>query len=170
MDGLAGAQTVLITMISSAKRETRATNKNCDDLMTKNWISTNFIQNLNIFTWEDTFDKPPEKCKSFCCGLKHCWAGSSGGTKQVAFYHIQPMMLLLCVAHLHLMAENRDDSRFTSSQWETVLLCNNVSHWLGASLESITMIGHIITTVTQIAAGIFNSHMMPVLQLTALSH
>ena len=25
---------------------------------------------------------------------------------------------------------------FASSQWETALLCNDVSHWLGASLES----------------------------------
>ena len=31
---------------------------------------------------------------------------------------------------------NRDHSRFAPSEWETVLLCNDVSHWLGASLES----------------------------------
>ena len=30
----------------------------------------------------------------------------------------------------------RDDSRFVPNQWETALLCNDVSHWLGASLES----------------------------------
>ena len=30
----------------------------------------------------------------------------------------------------------RANSRFTPSQWETPLLCNDVSHWLGASLES----------------------------------
>ena len=30
----------------------------------------------------------------------------------------------------------RADSRFAPSQWETALLCNDVSHWLGASLES----------------------------------
>ena len=30
----------------------------------------------------------------------------------------------------------RADSRFAPSQWETALLCNNVSHWLGANLES----------------------------------
>ena len=30
----------------------------------------------------------------------------------------------------------RADSRFVPSQWETVLHCNGVSHWLGASLES----------------------------------
>ena len=28
------------------------------------------------------------------------------------------------------------DSRFAPSQWETPLLCNGVSHWLGTSLES----------------------------------
>ena len=27
-------------------------------------------------------------------------------------------------------------TRFATSQWETALLCNGVSHWLGASLES----------------------------------
>ena len=30
----------------------------------------------------------------------------------------------------------RADSRFAPSQWETALLCNDVSHWLGASIES----------------------------------
>ena len=30
----------------------------------------------------------------------------------------------------------RADSRFAPSQWETALLCNDVSHWLGASLDS----------------------------------
>ena len=30
----------------------------------------------------------------------------------------------------------RADSRFAPSQWETALLCNEVSHWLGASPES----------------------------------
>ena len=30
----------------------------------------------------------------------------------------------------------RAESRFSLSQWETALLCNDVSHWLGANLES----------------------------------
>ena len=30
----------------------------------------------------------------------------------------------------------RADSRFAPSQWKTALLCNDVSNWLGASLES----------------------------------
>ena len=33
----------------------------------------------------------------------------------------------------------RADSRFAPSHWETALLCNDVSHWLGASLESATV-------------------------------
>ena len=28
------------------------------------------------------------------------------------------------------------NSRFAPSQWETALLCNDISHWLGANLES----------------------------------
>ena len=31
---------------------------------------------------------------------------------------------------------SRADSRIAPTQWETALLCNDVSHWLGASLES----------------------------------
>ena len=30
----------------------------------------------------------------------------------------------------------RADSRFVHSQWEMALLCNDISHWLGANLES----------------------------------
>ena len=30
----------------------------------------------------------------------------------------------------------RADSRFAPSQWESALLCNNVSHWLAINLES----------------------------------
>ena len=32
--------------------------------------------------------------------------------------------------------DRKADSRFASSQRETALLCNDVSYWLGASLES----------------------------------
>ena len=34
----------------------------------------------------------------------------------------------------------RADSRFAPSQWETALLCNDVSHWLGTSLESALVV------------------------------
>ena len=32
---------------------------------------------------------------------------------------------------------DRADSRFAPIKWETALLCNDVSHWLGANLESV---------------------------------
>ena len=35
-----------------------------------------------------------------------------------------------------LLTQYRADSRIAPSQWETALLCNDVSHWLGAWLES----------------------------------
>ena len=33
----------------------------------------------------------------------------------------------------------RADSRFAPSQWDTMVLCNDASHWLGANLESALM-------------------------------
>ena len=40
------------------------------------------------------------------------------------------------VQYISWFIHTRADSRFAPSQWETALLCNDVSHWLGASLES----------------------------------
>ena len=38
---------------------------------------------------------------------------------------------------MQLISTNyRADSRFVPNQWETALHCNDVSHWLGASLDS----------------------------------
>ena len=37
-------------------------------------------------------------------------------------------------------AGHRADSRFAPSQWETTLLCNDVSHWLGENLESAMLV------------------------------
>ena len=49
------------------------------------------------------------------------------------------------------------DSRFAPSQWETALLCNDVSHWLGANLESallpFMMYWRIAFRVTLLALG-----------------
>ena len=44
-----------------------------------------------------------------------------------------------CTAFLNSLSSGsilRADSRFAPSQWETALLCNDVSYWLGANLES----------------------------------
>ena len=49
---------------------------------------------------------------------------------------------------LWLPCNGRADSRFAPSQWETALLCNDVSHWLGASLESALNGVNVIETKT----------------------
>ena len=41
-----------------------------------------------------------------------------------------------------MMTWFRADSRFARSQWETALLCNDVSHWLCTSLESALLFDH----------------------------
>ena len=41
-----------------------------------------------------------------------------------------------CVNIKPWRCEYRADSRFVPSQWETPLLCNDVSHWLGTNIES----------------------------------
>ena len=46
------------------------------------------------------------------------------------------LILGLCPANERRRYNNRADSMFAPSQWETVLLCNDVSHWLGANLET----------------------------------
>ena len=38
------------------------------------------------------------------------------------------------------MPRCRADARFARSQWEAVLLCNDVSHWLGTTLESTLVV------------------------------
>ena len=43
---------------------------------------------------------------------------------------------LICNALWAHVTYSRADSRFAPSQRETALLCNDISHWLGASLES----------------------------------
>ena len=48
---------------------------------------------------------------------------------------IQLMNVINPCAH-HSAQVTMKDSRLAPSQWETALLCNDVSHWLGANLES----------------------------------
>ena len=43
----------------------------------------------------------------------------------------------------NLSVLHRADTRFAPNQWETALLCNDVSHWLGAYLEwALLALGH----------------------------
>ena len=48
---------------------------------------------------------------------------------------VQPSRFLFIMTFF-CVNNSRADSRFAPSQWETVLLCNGLSHWLGAVLAS----------------------------------
>ena len=52
-------------------------------------------------------------------------------------HHMHISQLDSIHAELHwINIKCRADSRLATAQWETALLCNAVSHWLGAKLES----------------------------------
>ena len=51
-----------------------------------------------------------------------------------------------CSAPSYFLNQFRADSRSAPSQWETALLCNDVSHWRGASLESAQPIADLLST------------------------
>ena len=66
-----------------------------------------------------------------CNDISH-WLGAN---LESALLQASPCGEPACPA-TSLHYNSRADTRFVPSQWETALLCNNVSHWLGASLES----------------------------------
>ena len=61
-----------------------------------------------------------------CCSWLYSWWFIAWGYSQFYPYHYF-IWLPQC--------QGRDQSRFASSQWETSLQCNEVSHWLGAYLD-----------------------------------
>ena len=67
----------------------------------------------NSVYWTDTIACPPGFQLGQCWGPQTFWNARAG-----------------------FNGKSRADSRFAPSQWEMALLCNNVSHWLGANLES----------------------------------
>ena len=90
----------------------------------------------------------------FCEGNGHGWAVDSphNGPERRKLFPFDDVMMNVCPQQhriIMLCGRNGDgwcfphkgtvtaaaDSRFSLSQWETVLLCNDVSHWLGASLK-----------------------------------
>ena len=55
---------------------------------------------------------------------------------RLSCFHCNKKHLQTITRLLNSLTECRADSEFAPSQWETALLCNAVSHWLGANLES----------------------------------
>ena len=65
-------------------------------------------------------------------GSQRCSQGMRGGRPWLMRLYV----FYTLVFHLWSQYIHRANSKFAPSQWETALLCNDVSHWLGASLES----------------------------------
>ena len=64
------------------------------------------------------------------------WCPPSGSIALISSTCTSLTVHVMITQCLGLKTYIRAASRFAPSQWETALLCNDVSHWLGASLES----------------------------------
>ena len=92
-----------------------------------NWIRSVIIQLGHIITWfRVTWYCMKQDSNSDIAGLVQERCNSSALAMELRLSCINPS--IWCIS--------KADSRFAPSQWETALLCNNISHWLGASLES----------------------------------
>ena len=76
--------------------------------------------------------------------LKNKWPGL-----QLQYSSVHRSKSLVPGTHRNMYSV-RADSRFAPSQWETALLCNDVSHWLGTNLESALSVGG--SAITQASA------------------
>ena len=94
-------------------------------------ISTITFINMNTsFPWS-----PP--CQQMDNGVQP-WVGDVITTKlrMISPYFTTIQWFVYVFVDSMTSIDIRTDQRFAPSEWETVLLCNDVSHWLGARLES----------------------------------
>ena len=62
--------------------------------------------------------------------------------KVIPLKHLMKMLIFFFIAW---MLCTRANSQFAPNQWETALFCNDVSHWLSASLKSaLCMVHHLV--------------------------
>ena len=81
---------------------------------------------------------PRQSYIPFISWVHLCWARAN---YDITTYHDITRVSRPCRSHLFdrpigYISTYRADSRFAPSQWEMALLCNDISHWLGANLES----------------------------------
>ena len=76
------------------------------------------------------------KYTEMCSMTSHGNIGLGNGLDPSATKSLPEPMLTKSLIHYCVTQDNWADYKFAPSQWETVLLCNDVSHWLGASLQS----------------------------------
>ena len=77
-----------------------------------------------------------------CDGLDNTWFLCYKYENHMRFPILQKLSWRIWVALTSTkpnITHHRADTRFAPSQWETVLLCKDVSNWLGVSLESMSL-------------------------------
>ena len=86
-------------------------------------------------------------CRSYCCGkisITYHWLQQIRlcpiSLKGPAYENTPWSNLYAIDFKLHFLVLFRDESKFPPNQWETALLFNGVSHWLGAILESALLL------------------------------
>ena len=92
------------------------------------------------------------------------WLLIQAGIKVNPCYWKRP---LDCTKHIEMYIVRdtcRADSRFAPSQWETTLLCNDASHWLGANLESALTCVPAFTWLTEMMRWYVLGHCTVILQ------
>ena len=73
--------------------------------------------------------------------------------------------------YMHIPRNIMADSRFPLSQWEAALLCNDVSHWLGANLDSALNMHTVLVLLLYILHnGQFYSHYLGLFQWQRGNH
>ena len=121
----------------------------------KNTLQWNFNRNSNIFIQENAFESvvceraailSRPQCVDICnsnsvkCNSETAWMGREKRYRVCVWINWNSNTSgLSCI---------RADSRFAPSQWETALLCNDVSHWVGASLAPYIIWGREILRIS----------------------
>ena len=99
-----------------------------------------YIQDIYVYM-EEKYGIPPQIMSTVCCGL----LGVVMGWQRLILNNVISLALGRPIDGPGAI---RADSRFAPRQWETALLCNDVSHWLSASLGSALAIESILQVST----------------------
>ena len=109
-----------------------------------------FLDNMTLFNkiaWEMLVLKGSMTVKTGTSGTKKHWNATLHNITRTPtwcsfdswYVNCNSILWKICIPAIPFVTiwhHSRADSRFAPSQWETALLCNDVSHWWGAGLES----------------------------------
>ena len=91
------------------------------------WLCKKKVYSLVMGQSRDCFSTSKGTLKTWV-NTDCSWMKTSHNTAWIVYKILE----MLCMHYIAFRA----DFRFVPSQWEMALLCNDTSHWLGASLDS----------------------------------